>query len=759
MTTLPAAPSNATVTSRIESSDAPNVSDLGADSGEAVCGGRTWLLPAPAADFPSVPKRCRFGPAQVLAASLAALALSGGLRGGELEAEGDVVRLDPYEVADKRVESQDYRSDQTVTATRTDTPLSDVPQSITVVTEQQIRDQQMLSLEDAARYVPGLSVHQGENNRDQLIFRGTSSSADFFLDGVRDDVQYFRDVYNLSRIEVLLGPDAMIFGRGGGGGVINRVTKQAGFQPFREMAFAAGSYGERRVALDVNQPLDPSVAARFNGIYEAAGSFRHGVSLEHYAVNPTFTLVPGPQTRITLGYEFAHDRRTADRGIPSYLGRPVDVPVSRYYGDPADSHVRSNVSLVSAVVEHQAGALTLRNHSTFGVYDRGYQNFVPGAVSADQTQVALTAYNNATVRQNLFNQTDAVYVTDAGGLRQTLLGGAEFGRQLTNNLRHTGYFNNTATSILVPYDDPDVAAPVTFRQSATDANNHMVVNLAAAYFQDQVEFNPHLQAIGGLRFDSFALSYHDNRAGTDLARTDELVSPRIGLIVKPVAALSLYGSLGVSYLPSSGDQFSSLTTVTQQVKPEKFTNHEVGAKWAATPKLTLSAALYSLDRTNTRATDPNDPTRIIQTGRTRTNGLEVGVSGQVTSGWTISGGYAWQDARITAATTAAAAGAQVASVPHHNLALWNKVQVTRQFGLGLGVIGRTAMFAAVDNQVVLPGYARVDAAFFWAPTDRWRLQANVENLLNRRYIADADSNTNISPGSPLAVRVAWRTSF
>ena len=719
--------------------------------------------PVPSADAVVELPRVLRGSARRAAAAgvtlLAALALAGHLRGEPMEVEGEVVRLEPYEVAERRAESRDYRSEQSVTATRTDTPLNEVPQSITVVTEEQIRDQQMLSLEDAARYVPGLGVHQGENNRDQLIFRGTSSSADFFLDGVRDDVQYFRDVYNLSRIEVLMGPDAMIFGRGGGGGVVNRVTKQAEFQPLHEIALAGGSYGDRRATIDLDQPLNPWLAARFNGLYEASGSFRHGVSQEHYAVNPTFTLVPGTATRITIGYDFSHDHRTADRGVTSFRGRPVDVPVSTYYGNPDDSYVRSDVSLVSAFVEHQAGNLVIRNHTTFGFYDRGYQNFVPGAVNAAQSQVTLTAYNNATARQNLFNQTDLVYTLETAGIRHTLLGGAEFGRQLTNNYRNTGYFNNATTSVLVPYADPTVTTPVTFRQGATDANNHLVTDLAAAYVQDQVEFSPRLQAIAGLRFDSFALGYHDNRTGTNLARTDDLVSPRLGLVFKPVAPLSLYGSLGVSYLPSSGDQFSSLTTITQQVQPERFTNHEVGAKWSASRRLTLTAALYRLDRTNTRATDPNDPTRILQTGRTRSDGLELGVSGEVAPNWTVSGGYAWQDARIVSATTAAAAGARVASVPRHNFTLWNKYQFSREFGAGVGLVCRSAMFAAVDNAVVLPGYARVDAAVFWSPGPHWRLQANVENLLNRRYFADADSNTNISPGSPLAVRVALRTSF
>ena len=150
-------------------------------------------------------------------------------------------------------------------ATKTPTPLRDVPQSVTVVTQELIKDQLMMSIGDVVRYVPGITVHQGENNRDQVIIRGNSSSADFFVNGVRDDVQYYRDLYNLDRVEALKGPNAMIFGRGGGGGVINRVTKEAGFRPSREFSLQGGMYGNKRFTADLDQPLSDTVAFRLNG--------------------------------------------------------------------------------------------------------------------------------------------------------------------------------------------------------------------------------------------------------------------------------------------------------------------------------------------------------------------------------------------------------------------------------------------------------------------------------------------------------------
>lgn len=652
-----------------------------------------------------------------------------------------------------------YRAQKIDSATKTSTPLRDLPQSITVVTKEQIRDQSMGSIADVVNYVPGITAHQGENNRDQLVIRGNSTSADFFLNGVRDDVQYYRDLYNVERVEALKGPNAMIFGRGGGGGVINRVTKEAGFSKLREITFQAGSYNNKRFTADFGQPLNHRMTVRAAALYENSGSFRKSVYLERYGINPTLTIAPSSDTRITLGFEHFHDRRTADRGIPSFRGKPADTPIAIFFGDPDQSYVRARVDLFSSIIEHQSGRLNIRNRTMLGDYDRGYQNFVPGAVIADKTKVTLSAYSNATRRRNLFNQTDLTYVRLTGRVKHTLLAGAEFGRQLTNNLRRTGFFNNTSTSITVPYDNPTISAQVTFRQSATDADNDLGTNLAAAYAQDQIELSRRVQVVAGLRFDYFDLKFQNHRNGDTLRRIDRLVSPRVGIVYKPWLPLSIYANYGVSYLPSSGDQFSSLTVITQHVKPEKFRNYEAGAKWDVRRNLVLTTAFYRQDRTNTRATDPNDPARLIQTGSQRTSGFEAGVNGNINSAWSIAGGYAFQDALITSDTVAAKAGARVAQAPRHTLSLWNKYQIMPRLGIGLGVIHRSGMFAAIDDTVTLPGYTKVDAAVYLRLSEKLRLQAHLENLFNAKFYLNADGNNNISPGSPRGVRLGLIARF
>ncbi len=644
-------------------------------------------------------------------------------------------------------------------ATKTPTPLIDTPQSITVVSKELMADTLMDSITDVVQYIPGIAEHQGENNRDEVIIRGNDSSSNFFLNTVRDDVQYYRDLYNVERIEALKGPNATMFGRGGGGGVINRVSKEAGFNALAGGTVQFGAYDNRRFTGDVDRAVNDKVAFRVNGVYENSGSFRDGVDLERGGVAPTVTFAASDKTRITVSDEYLHDTRVADRGITSYQGRPADVPITTYYGNSDNSNVHANVNLLSGLVEHRSGSWTIRNRTMLGNYDRGYQNYVPGAVTADKSQVALTAYNNATTRSNLFNQTDAVYVGTMGHIHHTLLTGAEIGQQLTDNFRNTGYFNNLTTSILVPYANPSITTPVTFRQSATDADNHLRTNLGALYVQEQIELTSQVQVIAGLRGDRFDLTYHNNRNGDTIGRIDNLLSPRAGLVVKPVNQVSLYGTYTVSYLPSSGDQFSSLTVITQALEPEKFTNYEVGAKWDAVPQLSITTALYRLDRTNTRSTDPNNPTLIVQTGSQRTNGYELGATGHLTREWSVAGGYAFQNAFVTSATAAAPLGAIVGQVPRNTFSLWNRYQATSKLAGGVGIIYRSDMFATIDNTVTLPGYTRIDAAGFYALTAGLRLQVNVENLFNTTYYLNSDSNTNISPGSPRAARVALAMRF
>jgi len=646
-----------------------------------------------------------------------------------------------------------YSTVRTSTATKTPTPLRDVPQAVTVVTRDVIADQAMQGMADVVRYVPGVQMGQGEGHRDAPTIRGTASTADFFVDGVRDDAQYLRDLYNAERVEALKGSNAMIFGRGGGGGVLNRVSKEAQWAPVRAFTVEGGSWDHRRTTGDLGQALSGSVATRLNGMWERSGGFRDRAGLRRWGVNPTVAVARG-STTVRASYERFSDSRTVDRGIPSYQGRPSEADVTTFFGNPDVSHATMGVHAATASLEHTAGWLTVRNRSRFADYDKFYQNSYPGAMNADGSQVALSAYNHAIGRRNWFNQTDLVGRVRTGQVKHTLLLGAEFSRQRTTQVRNTGYYNDAAASFSVPFSAPTVATPITFRQSATDADNRTVATVAGVYLQEQAELTPWLQAVGGVRYDRFDVEYHNNRNDTGLGRGDALLSPRAGLVLKPIQAMSFYGSWSVSYLPSSGDQFTSLTATTETLEPERFANREAGAKWDVRPNLALTAAVYRLDRTNTTAPDPADPSKVVQTGAQRTTGFELGAAGNVTKAWQVIGGFASQNARIVNTTSAAKAGARVPLVPHQTLSLWNRVQVAPAFGVGLGVIRQDDMFAAIDNTVTLPGFTRADGALFLRINPALGAQVNVENLFDTRYYATSQGNNNIMPGATRTLRLS-----
>lgn len=650
-----------------------------------------------------------------------------------------------------------YSAVRTSTATKTDLPLRDAPQSISVVTRDVIADQSMQSMTDVMRLIPGVTMGQGEGHRDAPTIRGNSSTADFFVDGVRDDAQYFRDLYNVERVEALKGANALVFGRGGGGGVVNRVTKTAGWWDERVLTLQGGSFEHRRATLDLTQPLNESVSLRFNGVYQNSGGFRDEANLERHGINPTVAAVLGEKTQVQAGYEYFSDDRTVDRGIPSFEGRPAAASRTTFFGNADSSYSALRLHTATAVLEHKMGSVTLRNRARFSDYDKFYQNSYPSALNASGTQVNLSAYNNATVRSNLFNQTDLIASVNTGSMEHTLVLGVELARQRTTNFRETGYYNNTATSFTTSVDQPTIAEPITFRQSATDADNRSRVSVASAYVQDQVELSKHWQVIAGLRFDRFDIDFHNNRSNSDLSRRDDLISPRAGMLFKPVETASVYGSYSVSYLPSSGDQFSSLTATTQTLEPEQFTNLEVGGKWDVRANLSLTAAVYQLDRTNTTAPDPADVTKVVQTGSQRTRGFEAGIAGDITSSWHVVAGLAWQDAEITSQTTSAQPGQSVALVPERTFSLWNRYTLSRALGVGLGVVYQDDMFAAIDNTVTLPGFTRADGALFVRVSSTVNAQINVENLFDTNYFSTSHGNNNIMPGAGRTVRFSLTT--
>ena len=611
----------------------------------------------------------------------------------------------------------DYGTESTTSATKTDAPLIDVPQTISIVTREQIDDQALQNIGDILRYTPGASTGQGEGHRDQITIRGQNTTADFFVDGLRDDVQYFRPLYNLERVEILKGSNALIFGRGGGGGVINRVTKTpSAVETFGSVSGGGDSFGAFAINGDVNVKVGDAAAFRINAFVESFNNHRDFFGGERFGFNPTFAANLDENTRFLASYEYLNDDRTVDRGIPSENGAPIRGFRDTFFGDPQANITTFEAHIVKLRLEHDfSDSLSANLTTQYGNYDKLYQNlFAVGFNSAANT-VTLDGYRDTTERDNFITQGNLVWKGNTGPLKHTLLLGFEYGEQNTANARRNVLFaasndDRVTFGFTDPLATPAFTFPAVTRDRASDAS------FLSFYAQDQIEIGNLFQIVGGVRYDRFeinvvdAIEVNDGTAdGNDglPGRVDTKYSPRVGLIFKPLENISIYTSYALSFLPRSGDQFLTLSPTNENLAPEEFENIEAGIKWDIRPDLSLTASVFRLDRDNLLQVVNNNGDS--ETGGSRTRGFEVQLVGNIMSNWQINAGYSYLDGNERGRVNGAGnfANRRSFQVPRHMISLWNRYDVTGKFGLGLGVTHQSSQFARIDNAVRIPSFTRV----------------------------------------------------
>lgn len=648
---------------------------------------------------------------------------------------------------------QGYEVTATSSATRTDTPLIDVPQSVVAVTRQRIDDQALTGLRDVLRFVPGVTVGQGEGNRDQITIRGQNTTADFFTDGLRDDVQYFRPVYNLDRVEVLKGANALIFGRGGGGGVVNRVLKAPIAGQWRVgIDGSVDTFRDAFLAGDVNAPLAANASARLNAFYESLANHRDYFGGERWAVNPAIGAEIAPGWTAGANYEHIVDDRVSDRGVPTLAGTnaPLRGVRDQFFGVPGINRSQFEADIVRARVDGSLGsAVKWTTLASWGDYWKQYDNvFASGAASGGRVPVSF--YESGSRRESVFLQSYLTARLATGPIRHTIMAGIDYANQATRSFR----FDATPNPRFI-----DLAAPV-FPQvgpATLSSRNRSIVDAISAYGQDQIELASWAQLVLGVRWDRFSISGRDIFAGRDFARTDEFVTPRVGVVLKPRANLSVYGSYVKSFLPRSGDQFSTLSITNASLSPESSTNYEVGAKWDPVPALSATLAVFRLDRTNVTTPDPVNPLVTTLIGATRTEGVEVALTGRLARGLSTTVGYSYQDAHLKGNDTV-----RLSQVPEHQFSAWTRYDMTKRLGVGVGVLHQSSQYAAIRTTASitqLPAFTRLDAALFYKASDKLLLQANIENLTNTDYFPDAHSNFNISTGASINARLSARLRF
>ena len=650
-----------------------------------------------------------------------------------------------------------YVNEDGSTGTKTPTPIIDVPQAVTVITADQLEDQGVTTLNDALRFVPGVSLETGEGHRDEVFIRGQETTADFYIVGLRDDAEYYRPLYNVERVEVLKGANALIFGRGAGGGAINRVSKTAEFGvPAYSLGAQVDTFGAFALTGDANLPASENIAVRVTGTYEEFDNHRDVYDGRFFGISPTVTANLGPATRLYAYYTYDDDERVVDRGLPSIDGGPLRGFDETFFGDPDYNFSDVEVHVARTRLEHDfSGAWSLNASLMFADYAKFYSNIVPTS-GTTATTTRLAGYESGTDRQNLIGQLNLVGQIDTGSVHHTLLVGVEAGSQDTDAVRNSALFNGGAdTSVTVPLDRT-ISVPAFTLQPQRASTSEL--STLSFYAQEQLDIGI-LQLVAGVRYDRFDLETTDLIANFDAARVDERWSPRFGAILKPQPNLSIYASYAESFLPQSGNQFTVLSQQDETLEPETFENIEAGVKWAPHPELLLTAAVFRLTRSNTTAPDPANPGLVILAGESQVDGFELGATGEPVDGLSISLGYAYLDGEITSTTTGATAGTVLQQVPEHQITAWARYDVTERIGFGAGLTHLSEQFASMSNDVVLPSYTRVDAAVFFEATDALSLQLNVENLFDEEYYPSAHGDNNIQPGAPLNASLGARLRF
>ena len=663
---------------------------------------------------------------------------------------------DPEEII---VKGRVLYSDQ-VTALKTPVPIIDVPQTLSIVTDEDIRKQGFRELGDIVRYTPGVNTSQGEGHRDSIVFRGVRSTADFYLDGVRDDVQYYRSLYNLEQVEILRGPNALLFGRGGTGGIINRVTKKAVLgDAFGSFDMGADTFGAFDFAVDYNVQTGENSALRINFHSDTLENHRDYYDGDRYGFNPTLRVQLSPQTTLDLSYEHADHERFIDRGVPTLNGEPVEAFEEIVFGDTDTNLTTLRADIYRANISHEFSDTQKGNFVIqYSDFAKMYKNYYASGYSGGNTFTA-DGYKDPTERTNLIISGNVVNEFQTGSVKHTLLVGAEIIDTENENFRYNTFFittedDNEVFNITRPINFGVNAAGVrTYNDFTADLKSKTAsdIEVTSFYIQDQIDVSDNFKIMLGGRFDSFDITVRDIKNGTSETREDEEVSPRAGLIFKPQENLSLYVSYSESFLPRSGEQFKSLSSSSARLDPDVFESTEIGVKWDIRDNLSFTVSYFDSEQTQAvRDSDTGENSEIVGL---QVDGIELELKGQVSDKLYLALGYSDLDGET-------GKGGEPREIPEQTASLWATYQVNDNFGLGFGITHQGESNIKNDKPgLILPDYTRVDFAAYYDISEDLSLQLNVENITDELYFPHSHSTHQASVGEPLNARFSLRRKF
>ena len=731
----------------------------------------------------------------------------------EAAAENKVYELDEFVVTD-----QFLFSDQ-VNALKTPTPVIDVPQSLSITSATDIELRGFDSLGDIVDYTPGVNMNQGEGHRDAVVFRGSASTSDFFVDGVRDDVQYYRPLYNVEQVEIIRGPNALLFGRGGAGGVINRVTKKAKIgQDFNAYSLSYNTFGANNVQIDSNYSINETSAFRLNAYSDTFENHRDFSDGNGYGINPSFKFALSDQTTLDISAEAIDYDRSIDRGIPSGLdGKPVDALNDIVFGDPDLNKSEFESIAFRAMLQHTFSD-TLKGifNVSYTDYDKMYQNFyvsnymdeenennvVAGtwdAVNeigvADPNRIETDGYRDATERQNLILSGNIVAEFETGDIKHTALFGAEFISTKSRNYRFNPDFD-PATGVTMTPDDP--ATPVDESDNGNGPNTAFTANV-----EDNATFLISERNIAGVGFNAGGLGAiagpftdFNNDTDADLTVFSFYAQDEIELSEQLTLVLGArFDSFDLKVKSLAFDDQTEVFSTTSDSHKDEMITPRAGLVYKPNEDISLYVSYsqtflpQSGDQYKNLGTDGLDPDEFTN--------LEAGVKWELADNQSVSlaifkiekdlvegdntgGSRVVEDeiegfeaqylGRITNRWILRAGytyldgedhdGDRPGELPESSFSIWNSYQLTEKLGLGLGAIYQSDSTPKGGSETVtVPSFTRVDAAAYYQLSENLRLQLNIENLLDEEYYPHAYSTHQFTVGAPINATVSISGTF
>ena len=650
-------------------------------------------------------------------------------------------------------------------------PIINVPQAVSIVTDEDILDQGFRALGDIVRYVPGIHTTQGEGHRDAVVIRGVRTTADFYQNGLRDDVQYYRSLYNVEQVEVLKGPNALLFGRGGTGGLINRVSKKALIgETFTNMNVGFDSFGAGDFAVDGNIEVNDSVAFRLMVHSDSLANHRDQYDGDRFGINPTMTFAVNSETEIGLSFEYLDHERYIDRGIPtSKIGgastsasRPVDALNHITYGTDGNVHTTEASILTGTLVHNYSDSGKINLTVSSNDFNKMYQNLYVN--NYDGTNVQLKGYNDVTLRETTTIAFNNVNAFDRG----TLTVGLDIIDTDNENTRFNSWFDNenaaernidnhflaTATDFQIDKDGNRTALDYT-----SDLKTHSTTDLevTSLYLNGNIDLSDQWIMVLGARYEQVdtTIAYSEGASGRSAVRVlkntasrdDSNVSPRLGLIFKPQENMSLYLSYSESFIPKSGEQYKKWSAAT--FDPDVYENTEIGFKYDMDDRISMSFAYFDQETVKGQE-DGVGGSEVIGMA---IDGFEIGIAGEVNDQNSINFGLSSVDA-----TKAAGSGEQK-EIPELTWSLWYTHRASDLFSLSFGALFQDDQLINKENQARLDDFTRIDMAMTITPSDSDTVRINIENLSDETYYPHSHSTHQASVGEPLNVRLSYQKTF